>query len=135
LLLNDELGSWRRPFLVIGAAGLSWVVLWLASVRSTDLRLPADDMNPTKDVSHGLQEEESSFWRILFSARFAVVVCVSVSVNLCWHMLRVCLPLFLQDDIGLAFVVWLPLASWVVLWRFWPGSRHSSQQPDGEVTT
>ena len=90
LLLSDELGSWRRPFLVIGAAGLSWVVLWLASVRSADLRLRADDVNPARKVSHGLQEDESSF------------------------------------DVGLAFIGWLPLLSWVVLWRFGPDSRYSS---------
>jgi MFS family permease len=30
-------GAWRLPFLVVGAAGVSWVVLWLASVRPADL--------------------------------------------------------------------------------------------------
>jgi ACS family hexuronate transporter-like MFS transporter len=268
LLLSDELGSWRLPFQVIGAAGLSWVVLWLASVRNADLRLPADDVNRTTDVCHGLEGDESSFWRILFSARFAVVLCVSVCVNLCWHMLRVWLPLFLQEgrgypettmlgfnaayfvaadigclatgaialglvrrglslprarsivylgccllaacatlaaflpagpallavlllagfgslglfpffyalsqelgvrhqgkiigvlgtlawvalsvfhplfgryidatgsfDVGLALIGWLPLVSWVVLWRFWPGSRDSTGRPVGEVTS
>jgi ACS family hexuronate transporter-like MFS transporter len=268
LLLSDELGSWRLAFQVIGATGLSWVVLWLASVRNADLSPPADDVNPTKEVSQGLQEDEPSLWRILFSARFAVVLCVSVGVNLCWHMLRVWLPLFLQEgrgyrettmlgfnaaffvaadigclatgaialglqrrglslprarsfvylacclltacatlaaflpaglglmavlllvgfgslglfpffyalsqelsvrhqgkiigvlgtlawaalsvfhplfgryidatgsfEVGLAIIGWLPLASWVVLWRFWPGSRDSSQHPVGEVTS
>jgi hypothetical protein len=24
--------------------------------------------------------------------------------------------------VGLAIIGWIPLASWVVLWRFWPGS-------------
>jgi ACS family hexuronate transporter-like MFS transporter len=100
LLLTDEPRSWRLPFQVIGAAGLSWVVLWLASVRDADLRLPVVDANPTEEVSHGLRVDEGSFWRILFSARFAVVLCVSVGVNLCWHMLRVWLPLFLQEGRG-----------------------------------
>jgi ACS family hexuronate transporter-like MFS transporter len=267
LLLSDELGSWRLPFQGIGAAGLSWVILWLASVRNADLRLPAEAVKPTTDRSHGLEEDESSFWRVLFSARFGVVMCVSIGVNLCWHMLRVWLPLFLQEgrgyrestmlafnaayfvaadigclatgaialylhrrglslprarsfvylacclltacatlaaflpagpglmavlllvgcgslglfpffyalsqelsvrhqgkiigvlgtlawaalsvfhplfgrfidatgsfDAGLAFIGWLPLASWVVLWRFWPSSRKSSQHPMGDVT-
>ncbi len=30
-------GAWRLPFLVIGAAGVTWVGLWLASVRRDDL--------------------------------------------------------------------------------------------------
>jgi ACS family hexuronate transporter-like MFS transporter len=100
LLLTDEPGTWRLPFQVIGAAGMSWVVLWLASVRKADLRPPADAVNLGKDDRQGPQEEEPPFWRILFSVRFAVVLCVSVGVNLCWHMLRVWLPLFLQEGRG-----------------------------------
>src|SRR5262249_43359011 len=33
-------GTWRYPFFVIGALGLSWAVLWLARVRTGDLALP-----------------------------------------------------------------------------------------------
>jgi len=29
--------TWRYPFLIVGGAGVTWVVLWLASVRSADL--------------------------------------------------------------------------------------------------
>jgi MFS transporter, ACS family, hexuronate transporter len=31
-------GTWRYPFLVVGATGVGWVLLWLASVRSAELR-------------------------------------------------------------------------------------------------
>src|SRR5262249_60595515 len=34
-------GSWRYPFMVIGAAGATWAVLWLLSIRSSDLAIPA----------------------------------------------------------------------------------------------
>jgi ACS family hexuronate transporter-like MFS transporter len=100
LLLTDEPGSWRLPFQVIGTAGLSWVVLWLASVRNADLRLSTEAVNLGEDARPGPEMGEASFWRVLFSARFAVVLCVSVGVNLCWHMLRVWLPLFLQEGRG-----------------------------------
>ena len=36
-LPKEEIGSWRYPFLVVGAAGMVWVLLWLVSVRSSDL--------------------------------------------------------------------------------------------------
>jgi ACS family hexuronate transporter-like MFS transporter len=39
LALLSLWGSWRYPFMVVGALGLLWVVLWLVSVRSADLAL------------------------------------------------------------------------------------------------
>ncbi len=100
LLLTDLTGSWRLAFLVIGAVGLLWVVLWLASVKSADLELPRDGVARASDAARGSLEHEPSFWQILFSARFAVVLCVAICVNLCWHMLRVWQPLFLQNGRG-----------------------------------
>lgn len=32
-------GTWRLPFLVVGAAGVSWVALWLLTVRRGDLTI------------------------------------------------------------------------------------------------
>jgi ACS family hexuronate transporter-like MFS transporter len=100
LLLTDELGTWRLAFQVIGGTGLLWVLLWLASVRRADFQPRSEVLNPATDVPFGAPADEPSFWRILFSARFAVVLCVGVSVNLCWHMLRVWQPLFLQEGRG-----------------------------------
>jgi ACS family hexuronate transporter-like MFS transporter len=102
LLLTDQLGSWRLAFQVIGTAGLLWVVLWLASVRNADFQPPSEAVKPPSEVGDRPDEDEPSFWRILFSARFAVVLCVGVCVNLCWHMLRVWQPLFLQEGRGYA---------------------------------
>jgi ACS family hexuronate transporter-like MFS transporter len=102
LLLTDQLGSWRLAFQVIGGAGLMWVVLWLASARNADFPPTREAASQTSTVADRPDKEEPSFWRILFSARFAVVLCVGVSVNLCWHMLRVWQPLFLQDGRGYA---------------------------------
>jgi len=38
-MLTSRLESWRMPFQAVGAAGLVWVVLWLALVRKDDLRM------------------------------------------------------------------------------------------------
>ena len=83
LLLSDELGSWRLPFLVIGAAGLSWVVLWLASVRNADLRLPADDVNLGEGCfsrASGRRELPSGGFS---SLRVSQSSCVSASASIC----------------------------------------------------
>ncbi len=37
-------GGWRLPFRVIGAAGVAWVVAWLAVVRSRDVQLARSAM-------------------------------------------------------------------------------------------
>src|SRR5262245_8655481 len=37
-MMTDAVGSWRFPFQVIGAVGIVWVVMWLASIRSHDLQ-------------------------------------------------------------------------------------------------
>jgi ACS family hexuronate transporter-like MFS transporter len=100
MLLTDAVGSWRLAFQVIGAIGLLWVALWLASVRSGDFHQPAAAVDLATDVASGLDEKEPTFWQIVFSSRFAVVLCVGVCVNLCWHMLRVWQPLFLQEGRG-----------------------------------
>lgn len=37
LSLPDEPGTWRYPFLIVGGAGMAWALLWLASVRASDM--------------------------------------------------------------------------------------------------
>jgi ACS family hexuronate transporter-like MFS transporter len=39
--------SWRLVFLVVGGIGITWVFLWLPSVRSADLALPPPQPGPT----------------------------------------------------------------------------------------
>ncbi len=48
LALPKEPGTWRYPFLIVGAIGASWVLLWLALVRPADLRrdAPPDSASP-----------------------------------------------------------------------------------------
>src|SRR5262249_59859389 len=37
LVHDKDSASWRYPFMAVGAVGATWVILWLLSVRSTDL--------------------------------------------------------------------------------------------------
>ena len=53
-----------------------------------------------------------------------------------WVALSVLHPLFGRYidatgsfDLGLALIGWVPLVSWVVLWRFWPGSARLLPKP------
>ena len=94
LLLTDDVGGWRRPFMVIGAGGMAWIVLWFLSIRPRDLVAPARE--ETRDGSGpGLD-----FWALVFSRRFLALAVMVVCINLNWHLFRVWLPKFLREARG-----------------------------------
>jgi ACS family hexuronate transporter-like MFS transporter len=98
LFMANSSGTWRYPFLAIGAAGTIWVIFWLASVRRPDLALGpvlarASSRAPTSSRDDSLA--------VLFSSpRFAALVLMVVTINWTWHFFRVWLPLFLGTSYG-----------------------------------
>src|SRR5215216_1867630 len=92
VLLTPELGSWRAAFQVVGAAGLVWIVAWLAMTRKGELEtvpaIPAD-ARPLRSVCE-----------VLFSRRMLVVLVVIALINTGWQLLRAWLPKFLQEGRG-----------------------------------
>jgi ACS family hexuronate transporter-like MFS transporter len=90
-------GTWRYPFFIIGSAGTVWVFLWLGTVRSADLALPANE--PADKLPVG-RAQESSIFAIYRDRRFWVLVTLVVSINLTWHFFRAWLPLFLREGRG-----------------------------------
>ena len=98
LLLTDGQGGWRRPFLIIGAGGTAWVVLWLLSIRPKDLRSPIPSGKPT--VAEAKSGGSASFLELVFSPRFLALAIMVVCINLNWHLFRVWLPKFLREARG-----------------------------------
>ena len=96
-LIQSSEADWRRPFLVIGAAGTAWVVLWLVAMRPSDLRV-----TPVIDADQGKAGEgdEPPLWRILLSPRFLALSVMVICINMNWHLFRVWLPKFLQEARG-----------------------------------
>lgn len=97
---NRAAGAWRPPFFVIGGIGIAWVVAWLASIRGDDLTPP-----PTAGGDRpGGRVDALRFdvWRdaCLANRRFWALVPMIVLINSTWHLLRVWLPLFLQQGRG-----------------------------------
>jgi ACS family hexuronate transporter-like MFS transporter len=123
-MLTSQLDSWRMPFQVVGAAGLIWVVFWLALVRKDDLRMSVaapdpryDDEatpSPTPGERVGVRGRHSAFdtrhstlsvsggWRLFFGRRMLVLFFVVACINTCWQILRAWLPKFLQQGRGYA---------------------------------
>ncbi len=95
-MLTTQPDSWRRPFQLIGAIGLLWIVLWLISVRAGDLTKPSspDEAGAT---TPRLARVNAGFARRLLTLCF-----ISAAINTCWQTLRAWLPKFLQQGRGYA---------------------------------
>jgi MFS transporter, ACS family, hexuronate transporter len=98
LLLTDDPSSWRRPFMVIGAGGTAWVILWFLSIRPRDLRSSATKAEAT--VAAPKAEGGRSFWSWVFSPQFLALTVMVICINLNWHLFRVWLPKFLRQARG-----------------------------------
>ena len=96
MMLTSELGSWRPAFLVIGAAGVVWILFWLLMVRDFDLKpVSMETAQASPDST-----SEASFCQIVFSRRFLVLCVIVACINTCWQLLRAWLPKFLQEGRG-----------------------------------
>ncbi len=104
-LLQRNPDEWRRPFWVIGAGGTAWVLLWLFSLRPTDLRNHFPAETGTEREASGKKDAEAKtgwagFWRLVFSRRYLALAILVICINLNWHLWRVWLPKFLFEARG-----------------------------------
>ena len=89
-LLTDEIGSWRLPFQVVGAAGGLWAVAWLFITRREFVA----------DTGRDRAAESSPWWRIMLDRRMLIILVVVALINTTWQLLRAWLPKFLQEGRG-----------------------------------
>ena len=91
LLMTEQAGSWRAPFIVVGGIGFLWVAGWLICLRPRDLH-PAPATAPKADAP--------GLCVILCSGRFWAVALLIVGAQAVWHIYRVWLMKFLQTGRG-----------------------------------
>jgi ACS family hexuronate transporter-like MFS transporter len=92
VMMTDQPGSWRFAFQVVGFTGILWLIAWMLLVRRTDFSpAAAEAQSPVREGG------ETSWYRVLFSRRMAVVLAVIALINTTWQMLRAWLPKFLQE--------------------------------------
>ena len=91
LMMTDAAGSWRGAFVVVGATGLLWVVLWFVFLR------PADLERAPRSIAQG---DAPDLGRILRSGRFWAVALLIMGAQTVWHIYRVWLMKFLQTGRG-----------------------------------
>lgn len=91
LLLTDDLGSWRSAFIVVGAFGLLWIVLWFLMLRPRDLEVPPPAAGETPP---------SSLTKLVFSRNFWALALLITGTQTAWHIYRVWMMKFLQTGRG-----------------------------------
>jgi ACS family hexuronate transporter-like MFS transporter len=97
IMLSDQIGAWRGPFVIIGVVGVVWVIPWLLLVRGSDLvrrSTPADDA--AKSPATGAADPESLLWL----RRSLVLLAVVVPINFTWQFFRAWLAKMLQEEHG-----------------------------------
>lgn len=117
MMVTDEVGSWRAPYMVIGVIGMFWVVPWLLLVRSTDLQVastagqnvdtsqtnrdtvvrgPSSSARATGDEANRADPATSeSNGNIV--PRFIALVVTVIAINMTWQYFRVWMPKFLRE--------------------------------------
>lgn len=96
LFLTDDIGSWRPVFQAIGAIGFFWIVLWFWSMRGRTM-VPSHQLKEASKLPGEAETSGESFASVILSRRFVVVLTVGICCNACWHLVRVWMPLFLQE--------------------------------------
>ena len=82
---------WPLPFLIVGAVGLLWVLLWF-------LIVPAASMNVLEENDSGLAT--TSAYAFLGDRRFFVLLVMIVSITIPWQIIRAWLPKILIESRG-----------------------------------
>jgi ACS family hexuronate transporter-like MFS transporter len=100
-MVKDGVG-WQKVFLVVGAGGAVWVLLWLAVLRG-ERAIVIDRKVDDAGRSTPVDGPEESFWRIFTRRYIWITIGVGIAVNICWHFCRVWVPRYLERDLGLGF--------------------------------
>jgi ACS family hexuronate transporter-like MFS transporter len=90
-LMTDDIGSWRGAFVIVGAVGLGWVLLWFVSMRPREL----ETAPPVEKAAGGPQ-----LFDLILSRRFWALALLITGTQTVWHIYRVWLMKFLQTGRG-----------------------------------
>jgi ACS family hexuronate transporter-like MFS transporter len=90
-LMTDDIGSWRGAFVIVGAVGLGWVVMWFISMRPREL----ETAPPPEKASVG-----PGSLALILSRRFWALALLITGTQTVWHIYRVWMMKFLQNGRG-----------------------------------
>lgn len=93
--------NWRLLFLIVGAMGLVWAVIWLLFVRG-DRAVEISMNSAAAAVAEESENGPVTFAQVLRLRTFWIALAVSLAVNFCWHFYRTWLPRFLDVDLKMS---------------------------------
>ncbi len=82
--------GWRKVFIIVGAAGVIWVALWIMGTRG---ERAVEMSQPVHDLAAPVP-----FSQVFFMRTFWIALAVGTAVNMSWHFYRVWLPRHLVVD-------------------------------------
>ncbi len=85
--------GWRGLFMVVGAVGSLWVILWLWGTRGERAR---EIERPPED---DLVQPPIPFMEVFGLRKFWITFAIGMAVNMAWHFYRVWLPRHLDVDL------------------------------------
>lgn len=92
--------QWRSVFLIVGACGAIWIVLWLMTVTDADLRQTVAATPGIQDIQEPRPLEEIPFWHLFLTRRWWLLIVTVVSINLVWQFLSGWMPNTLEKHKG-----------------------------------
>lgn len=94
--------QWRLSFVLTGILSLPWVICWLLTIRSSDLQRPviATDESSAGAGADQPISEQVSWWDIMASRRWWVLVMTTISINTTWQFIRVWQSDTLREEKG-----------------------------------
>jgi ACS family hexuronate transporter-like MFS transporter len=95
-MVTEQPGSWRRPFVAVGALGLLWILPWAWVTAGSRLDIPSP---PSVGPSAGTAASMPSPWGLVVRRCTALGIVV-VAINLTWHFFRAWLPMMLEEYHG-----------------------------------
>lgn len=96
LLLTDEPGSWRSPFVIVGIAGMIWVLPWLGVIGGAkELAHAHDETNPDRI---GFRDSLVELLSPQALRMLAILLAVVIPINITWQYFRAWMPLVLQEE-------------------------------------
>lgn len=97
VILQRDADDWRGPFVIIGMAGMSWVIPWLLVIRKGDLDRRSETATEEAAAEVLLPEEQAKD-RSLFIQRVLVLLAVVIPINMTWQFFRAWLPKMMQEE-------------------------------------
>lgn len=97
---RTEPGVWRKPFLVIGAVGVVWVLAWFVLLKERDFAEPNAECGTRNAEPAPASAADANFLAVFTDRRFWALVVVVAAINVCWQIVRAWLPKFLIEGKG-----------------------------------